>query len=216
MWRWFLCDATAGPGLCPGFACGCPGAPRVGKTGLPTALLLHHSQEWWVCGPAWDSCSWAYLLVSTPGSRFWSLELCHDRVKAVVLAPPAHAFFPSPCGLAFTLGVCTLASGLACRFLHVLPGVWLGLSCSPSREGPRVSSTEFPACTGLPFRCSDTWRLTLAFPPGCPCRCSRRWTRCWPTGASTSSPPRRSECSPCSVLSAASVVQPRAHLSEKR
>lgn len=77
-----------------------------------------------------------------------------------------------------------------------------------------MSAALFPECAGLPLHCSDAWCLTLAFPAGCPCRCSRRWTRCWPTGASTSSLPRRSECSLCSVFSVASVVQPWAHLLE--
>ena len=67
-----------------------------------------------------------------------------------MLALQARAFFPSLRGLAFILGVCTLASGLACRFLHVLPGVWLGLSCWPSREAREAAALSFPRARVCP------------------------------------------------------------------
>ena len=192
-----------------------PRAPRVRKTGLPTALLLRHSQKWWVCGPACSS--------SVPGSICLSSH--QDHTVLITWALPrlckgSGASSPGPRFPPVAAWAC-----LHPRCLHISLGTGLSFPARPARSlvgaellavqgGPRGSGTEFPTCAGLPFRCSDTWRLTLAFPPGCPCRCSRRWTRCWPTGASTSSPPRRSECSLCSVFSAASVVQPRAHLAE--
>lgn len=180
------------------------------KTGLPTVLLLRHSQKWWVCGPAWGS--------SVPGC----ICLSSHQDPTVLILGLCSASSPGPRFLPVAAWAC-----LHPWCLHMSLRTGLSFPARPARSlvgaellaiqgGPRGSGTEFPACAGLPFCCSDTWHLTLAFPPGCPCRCSRRWTRCWPTGASTSSPPRRSECSLCSVFSAASVVQPRAHLSENR